>query len=181
MFTAAVFTIARIRKQPTCPSTVEWIKKLWSMYTVEYSVQFSHSVVSNSLQPHEVQHARPPCPSPSPGAGANSSALILWCHPTISSSAVPFSFCLLSSLASGSFLMSRLFTSDSPSIEVSTWALVLPIQGWFPLGLTGLISLQTKKLSRVFSNTTVQRPQFFGTQPSLWSSSHIRTWLLEKP
>ena len=126
---------------------------------------------------HGVQHARPPCPSPTPGACWNSWPLSWWCHPTISSSAVPFSSCLQSFPASGSFPMSRLFASGGQSIGASASATVLPmnIQGRFPLGLTGFISLLSKGLSRVFSSTTVEKHQFFGTQPSLWSSSHIYT------
>ena len=105
-----------------------------------------------------------------------------WCHPTISSSVIPFSSCLQSFLASGSFPRSQFFTSGGQSIGVSASASVLPmnIQDWFPLGLTGLISLQSKALSRVFSNTTVQKHQFISTQLSLWSNSHIHIWLLEK-
>ena len=137
------------------------------------SVQFSRSVVSRSLRPHGLQHTRPLCPSPTPGAGSNSCPLSQWCHPTISSSFVPFS-CLQSFPASGSFPMSRLFTSGGQSIGDSASASVLPmnIQGWFPLGLTGFISLQSKGLSIVFSNTRVQKHQFFGAQLSLWSNSH---------
>ena len=136
----------------------------------------------STLQPHGLQSARPPCPSPTPGVYSNSCLLHRWCHPTISSSVVLFS-CLQSFPASGSFQMSQLFTSGGQSTGVSASALVLPmnIQDWFPLGLTGWISLQSKGLSRVFSNTTVQNHQFFGSQLSLWSNSHIHTWLLEKP
>ena len=148
-----------------------------------HSVQFSHSVMSDSLWPHGLQHARPPCPSLSLRACSNSCPLSWWCHPTISSSVVPFSSCLLSFPASGSFPMSRLFMSGSQSIGASASAAVLPvnIQDWFPLGLTGCISLQSKGLSRVFSRTTVRKHQFLGVQHSLWSNSHIHTWLLEKP
>ena len=133
------------------------------------SVQFSRSVVSDSLRPHELQHARPPCPSPNPGVHSNSCASSRWCHPTISSSVVPFSSCIQSFPTSGSFPMSQFFASGGQSIGVSASASVLPmsIQGWFPLGLTGLISLQAKGLSRVFSNTMVQKHQFSGTQLSL--------------
>ena len=143
-------------------------------------VQFSHSVMPNSLQAHGLQHARLPCPSPTPGACLNSYPLSRWCHPTISSSVVPFSSCLQSFPASGSSPVSWLFESVGPSIKASASAWVLPmnIQDWFPLGLTGLIFLQSKGLSRVFSNTTVQKHQFFGVQPFLRSSSHIHTWLL---
>ena len=135
----------------------------------EASVQFSRSVVSDSLRPHESQHARPACPSPTHGVYPNSCPLSQWCHPTISSSVVPFSFCLQSFPSSGSFPVSQFFTSGGQSIGVSASASVLPmyIQDWFPLGLTGLISLKSKGLSRVFSNTTVQKHQFFGTQLSL--------------
>ena len=141
---------------------------------------FSCSVVSDSLRPHGLQHARLPCPSPTPRACSNSCSSSRWCHPTISSSAVPFSSCLQSFPASGSFSMSWLFASGGQSIRASTSASVLPmnIQDWFPLGWTGLISLQSKTLSKVFPNTTVQKHQFFNTQPSL---SLIHTWLLEKP
>ena len=144
---------------------------------------FSRSVTSNSLRPHGLQHARLPCPSPSPRVCPNSCPLSQWCHPTISSSVVPFSSCLQSFPASRSFPMSWPFTSCGQSIGASISASVLPmnIQDWSPLGLTGLISLQSKGLSRAFSNTTLQKHQFFSAQPSLWSSSHSRTWLLEKP
>ena len=160
------------------------------------SVQFSHSVVSNYLRLHESQHARPPCPSPTPGVYPNSCPSGRWCHPAISSSVVPFSSCPQSLPASRSFPMSQLFTWVSvmpnavipdtwggQSIGVSASASVLPmnIQGWFPLGCTGWISLQSKGLSRVFSNTTVQRHQFLSAQPSSQSNSHIHTWPQEKP
>ena len=133
------------------------------------SVQFSCSVVSNSLWPHGLQHARPPCPSPTPRVYSNSCPLSLWCHPAISSSVVPFSSYLQSFPASESFPMSQFFASGGPSIRVSVSASVLPmnIQDWFPLGWTGWISLQSKGLSRVSSNTTVQKHQFFGAQLSL--------------
>ena len=146
-------------------------------------VQFSCSVMSDSLQPHESQHARPPCPSPTPGLHPNSCPSSRWCHPAISSSVVPFSSCPQSLPASESFPMSQLFAWGHQSIGVSALASVLPknTQGWFPLEWTGWISLQSKGLSRVFSNTTVQKHQFFGTQLSLQSNSHIYTWLLEKP
>ena len=123
------------------------------------SVQFSPSVVSDSLRRHGLQHARLPCPSPAPRTWSNSCPSSQWCHPTISSSVVPFSSCLQSFPASGSFPRSQIFTSGGQSIGVSASAWVLPmnIQDWFPLGLTGLISLQFKGLSRVFSNTTVQK------------------------
>ena len=147
------------------------------------SVQFSHSVMSDSLRPHGLQHARLPCPSPTPGAYSNSCPSHQWCHPTISSSVIPFSSCLQSFLASGSFPMSLFVTSGGQSIGVSASTSVLPmnVQDWFPLGWTGWISLQSKGLSGVFSNTTVQKHQFFGTQLSSPPNSHIHTWLLEKP
>ena len=138
--------------------------------------------MSDSLQLHGLQHTSPPWPSPTPRAYSNSCPSHQWCHPTISSSVVPFSSCLQSFPASGSFPMSQLFTSGGQSIGVSTSASVLPmnIQDWFPLGWTGWISLQSKGLSRVFSNTTVQKHQFFSAQLSSQSNSHIPTWLLEK-
>ena len=152
------------------------------MYSVQ-SVQLGHSVMSNSLWPHGLQHARPPCPSSTPGAYSNSSPSSRWCHPTISSSVVPFSFCLQSFPTSGYFQMSQFFESGGQSIGVSAAASVLPmnIQDWFPLGWTSLISLQSKGLSRVFSSTTIPNHQFVSTQLILWSKSHICTWLLEKP
>ena len=133
---------------------------------------FSCSVMSNSLQPHGLKPTRLPCPSSSPWACSNSCPLSQWCHPTISSSLV-FSSCLQSFPASGSFLMSQLFASGDQSTGASASASVFPmnIQNWFPLGMTILISLQCKGLSRVFSYTTVQKHQFLGTQPSLWSNS----------
>ena len=144
------------------------------------SVQFSRSVVSKSLRPHELQHSRPPCPSPTPGVHSDSCLLSQWCHPTISSSVIPLSSCLQSFLASGSFPVSWLFVSGGQRIEASALVFPVNIQGWFPLGLTGLIFSQSKGLSRVFSSTIIQKQQFFVTQPPLWSSSHIHTRLLEK-
>ena len=147
------------------------------------SVQFRHSVVSESLWPHESQHARPPCPSPTTGVHSNLCPPSQWCHPAISSSIVPFSSCPQSLPASGSFPMSQLFAKGGQSIGVSALASVLPnnTQDWSPLEGTGWISLQSKWLSRVFSNTTVQKHQFFDTQLSSQSNSHIHTWPLEKP
>ena len=132
-------------------------------------------------RPHGLQHATLPCPSLSPGACSNSCPLRRWCHPTVSSSVTPFS-CSQSLPASGSFPVSQLSVWCGQSIGALALASVLPmnIQGWFPLGLTGLISWQFRRLSRVFSNTTVRRHQFFDAQP-LCSNFHIRTWLLEKP
>ena len=134
-----------------------------------HSVQFGCSVVSNSFQRHEPHHARLPCPLLTPGVYPNSCALCWWCHPTISSSVIPFSSYLQSFQASGSFPMSQFFASGGQSIGVSALASILPvnIQDWFPLGWIGWISLQSKGLSRVFSNTTVQKHQFFGSQLSL--------------
>ena len=149
------------------------------------SLTFSsvQSLASDCLQPHGLQHARPPYPSSTPGAYSNSCPLGQWCHPTTSSSVIPFSSRLLSFPASGSFPMSQFFASGGQSIGASASTSVLPmsIQDWFPLGLTSWISLQSKGLSRVFSNTTVQKHQFFSVQPSLWSNCHIHTWPLEKP
>ena len=164
------FEIFRYNLSSVCCMTFTW-------------VQFSHSVVSNSLRPHELQHARPLCPSPTPGLHSNSCPSSWWCHPAISFSVVPFSSCLQSLPASESFLMSRLFTWGGQSTEVSALASFLPknTQDWSPLEWTGWISLQSKGLSRVFSDTTVQKHQFFSTQLSSQSNSHIHTWLLEKP
>ena len=144
-------------------------------------IQFSCSVMSDSLQPRFLQHFRLPCPSPTPGACSNSCPSSWWCHPTISSSIIPFSSCLQSFPPLGSFQMSQFFTSGGQSIGVSVSASVLQvnIQDWFPLGWTGLISLQSKGLSRVFSNTTVQKQ--FSALGLLYSPTHIHTWLLEKP
>ena len=148
-----------------------------------YSVQFSRSVISDSLRLHELQHTRPPCPSPIPGVHSNSCPSSQWCHPAISSSVIPFSSCPQSLPASGSFPMSQLFAWGGQSIGVSASASFLPMstQDWSPLGWTGWISLQSKGLSRVFSNTTVQKHQFFSAQLSSQSNSHIHTWPLEKP
>ena len=145
--------------------------------------QFSLPVVYDTLQAHESQHARPPCPSLTPGVDSNSCLSSQWCHPAISSSVVPFSFCPQSLPASGSFPMSQLFSWGSQSIGVSASASVLPMntQGWSPSEWTGWISLQSKGLPRVFSNTTVQKHQFFSAQISSQSNSHIHTWPLEKP
>ena len=147
---------------------------LWSTQS-KVLVQFSCSVVSDSLRPHELQHARPPCPSPTPGIYSNSCPSSQWCPPAISSSVVPFSSCPQSLPASGSFPMGQLFAWGSQSIGVSTSASVLPVdtQDWSSLGWTGSISLQSRGLSRVFSNTTVQKHQFFSAQLSSQSNSHI--------
>ena len=146
------------------------------------SVQFSHSVVSNPLWLCDTQHTRPPCPSPTPGVHPNSCSSSQWCHPAISSSVVPFSSCPQSLPASESFPMSQLLAWGGQNIGVSGLASLLPMntQGW-SLEWTGWISLQSKGLSRVFSNTTVQKHQFFTAQLSSQSNSHIHTWPLEKP
>ena len=146
------------------------------------SVQFSHSVVSNSLRSHESQHARPPCLSPTPGVHSDSRPSSEWCHPAISSSVLPFSSCPQSLPASESFPMSQLFAWSGQSTRVSASASFPPKKswGWSPSEWTGW-SLQSKGLSRVFSNTIVQKHQFFGPQPSSQSNSHIHTWPLEKP
>jgi len=145
-------------------------------------VQFS-SVVSKSLRPHESQHARPSCPSPSPRVHSNSRLSSRWCHPAISSSVIPFSSCPQSRPASESFPMSQLFAWGGESTGVWVLASFLPknTQGWSPLEWTGWISSQSRGLSRVFFNTTVQKHQFFGTQVSSQSNSHIHTWPREKP
>ena len=146
-------------------------------------VHFSHSVVSNSLRPHELQHARSPCPSPTPRVHSNSRPLSQWCHPAISSSVIPFFSCPQSLPASGSFPMSQLFAWGGQSTGVSDSASFLPknTQDRSPLEWTGWIFLQSKGLSRVFSNTTVQKHQFFSAKLSSQYNSHIHTWLLEKP
>ena len=145
----------------------------WPEKPMCVSVQFSRLGVSDSLRPHESQHTRPPCPSPTPGVYPNSCPSSRWCHPAISSSVVPFSSCPQSLPASGSFQMSQLFTWGGQSTGVSASASVLPMntQDWSPLGWTGWISLQSRGLSRVFSNTTVQKHQFFGAQLSSQSNS----------
>ena len=146
------------------------------------SVQFSRSVVSDSLRPHESQHARPPCPSPTPGIHPDPCPSSQWCHPVISSSVVPFSSCPQSLPALESFPMSQLFTWGGQSTGVSALAF-LPknTQDWSPSEWTGWISLQSKGLTRVFSNTTVQKHQFFSIQLCSQSNFHIHTWPLEKP
>ena len=169
---AAVYGVAQSRT---------WLMWFSSSIFVN-SVQSSCSVVSDSLQPHESQHARPPYSSSTLGVYSNSCPLSWWCHPAISSSVIPFSSCPQSLPASGSFLMSQLFTWGGQSTGVSASASVLQMntQDW-SLGWTGWISLQSKGSSRVFSNTTVQKHQFFSAQLSSQSNSHIHTWPLEKP
>ena len=145
-------------------------------------VQFSSvAQLCLTLQHHELQHARPLCPSPTTGVHSNSCALSRWCHPAISSSVIPFSSCPQSLPASEAFPMSQLFAWGGQSIGISASVLPMNTQDWSPLEWTGWISLQSKGLSRVFSNTTVQNHQFFSAQPSSQSNSHIRTWPLEKP
>ena len=169
---------------------LQWVYLYWFLiadlhwFTLMFnSVQFSHSVVSDSFRPHEPQHARPPCPSPTPRVHSDSPPSSPWCHPAISSSVVPFSSCPQSLPASKSFPMSQLFAWGGQSTGVSALASFLPkkSQGWSPSEWTGWISLHSKGLSRVFSNTTVQKHQFFGTQFSSQSNSHSHTWPLEKP
>jgi len=163
----------------------EYIKAVYfhSAYLTHMQSQFSSITQSYSTLCNSMEHARLPCRSPTPRACSNSCPSSWWCHPTTSSSVVPFSFCLQSFPASGSFPVSQFFASGDQSIGVSASASVLPmnIKDWFPLGLTGLIFLQSKGLSKVFSNTTVQKHQFFSTQLSLWSNSHNHPWLREKP
>ena len=156
-----------------------WMKNMWCMS----SVQFSHSDVSDSLGPHESQHARPLCPTPNPRVHSNSCPLSWWYHPAISSSVIPFSSCPQSIPASESFPMSQLFAWGGQSTGVSALAsfLLKKSQGLSPSGWTGCISLQSEGLARVFSNTTVQKHQFFSAQLSSQSNSHIHTWAQEKP
>ena len=169
------------------PSAVElWSPKCWTLRevpTAHFPCCFCSvtQMCPNSLRPHGLQQARLPCSSLSPQVCSDSCPISQWCHPTISFSVFPFSSHLQSFPASGSFPMSQVFPSGGQSIGASASVLPMNIQDWFPLGWTGWISLQSKGLSRVFSNTTVQKHQFSGAQPSLWSNSHIHTWLLEKP
>ena len=164
----------------------EWppmCKNVSCLWVLNDSVQFSHSVGPDSLRPHELQHARPPCPSPTPGVYSNSSPSSRWCHPAISSSVIPFSSCPQSLQESGSFPTSQLFAWGGQSIGVSALGWVLPMntQDLSPSGWTGWISLQSKGFSRVFSNTKVQKHQFSSTQLSSQYNSHIHTGPLEKP
>ena len=160
---------------------ISFRKVPWGTIVAWY--QFSHSVMSDSLWPHGLQHARLPYPSPAAGVYPNSCPSRWWCHPTISSSVISFSSCPQSLPPSGSFPMSQLFAWGGQSTGVSASALVLPMntQDWSPLGWTSWISWQSKGLSRVFSNTTIQKHQFFSAQLSSQSNSHIHTWPLEKP
>ena len=166
--------------------SIFWLKIIWlfgGVFGHKFFLLFNCQVMSDSSWPHEVQQARLPCPSPSPGVCSSSCPLHWWCHPTISSSVILFSFCPQSFPASGTFPMSRLFASGDQNTGASVLASAVPmsIQGWFPLRLTALISLLSKALSGVFSSTTVWSYQFFDILPSLPSSSHTCTWLLEKP
>ena len=179
------------RKAESWPQTVkepssewfQWGQTLASSHTFCCCCSVSEFSLTDSLWPQGLQHARLPCPLPSPGVCSDPRPLCRWCHSTTSSSVTPFSSRPQSFPASGSFPMSQLFASGGQSIGVSASASVLPmnIQGWFSLGLTGLISLLSKGLTKVFSNTTVWKRQFFSPQPSSWSNSHIHTWLQEKP
>ena len=159
-----------------------YMHKCITLYTWNHHNIVNHSVLSDFLRPHELQHSRPPCPSPTPGVHSNSCPSNRWCHPAISSSVIPFFSCPQSLPASESFPMSQLFSSSGQSIGVSASASVLPMntQDSSPLGRTGWISLQSKGLSRVFSNTTVQKHRFFSAQLSSQSNSHIHSWPLEK-
>ena len=164
---------------PTMENSVEIPYKIENRTAIQFS---SITQSCPTLQPNRLQHARPPHPSPTPRVYPNSCPLSQWCHPTISSSVVPFSSCLQSFPASGSFPVSWLFTSAGQTIGPSPSASVLPMntQDWSPLGWTGLISLQSKGLSRNFSSTRVQKHRFVSAQPYLWSNSYICIWLLEK-
>ena len=174
-----------LKTLPWKPLWGVWVSWAWTAHFPCFSsVRFSSVVqLCLTLRPHELQHARPPCPSPTPRVHSNSRPLSQWCHPAISSSVFPFSSCPQSLPASESFPMSQLFIWGGQSTGVSALASFLPknTQDWSPFEWTGWISLQSKGLSRVFSNTTVQKHQFFGTQLSSQSNSHIHTWPLEKP
>ena len=180
-----IIVLEKTLESPLDSKEIKWVNsegnKPWIF--IGSSFQFSRSAVSYSLGPHESQHTRPPCLSPTPGVHWDSRPLSQWCHPAISSSVIPFSSWPQPLPESETFPMSQLFTWGSQSTGVSVLASFLPkkSQGWFPLEWTGWISLQSKGLSRVFSNTTVQKLQFFSTQPSSQSNSHIHTWPQEKP
>ena len=168
----------RVAEQCECTS------RYWTLQiNVVKMLLFNCSVMPDSLRPHRLKQAWLHCPSPSPGVCSNSCSLSQWCHPTISASVILFSSCLQSFSVWGSSLMSWFFISAGRSMGASAPASVPPmnIQDWFSLGLTSLICLRSKGLSTVFSNTTVQKYQFLGAQPSLWSNSHTHAWLLEKP
>ena len=178
-FSLITITCGKYRRPRGIKGLPKWLQVLNGHLLFISSVQFSRSVMSNHLQPHELQNARPPRPSSTPRADPNSCPLSRWCHPTISSSVTAFS-CPQSFPASGSFPMSWLFTPCGQSIGASASVLPMNTQDWSPLGWTGWISLQSKGLSRVFSSTTIRTHQFFSAQPSLWSNSHICIWLLGK-
>ena len=158
-----------------------WCFAKWKKSRDECGDHFGRAVLSDSLWPYVLQYTRLPCLSPTPEACSNSYPSSWWCHPTISSSVIPFSSHLQYFPALGCLLMSEILLSGGQSIAASASVLPMNIQDLFPLGLTGLISLQFKGLSRVFTNTTVKKHQFFSAQLSFWSNSHIHTWLLEKP
>ena len=183
MWNVYIFILNHLPYQPRTLSVHEGSPQPQLAYGFFSSIQFICSVVSDFLRPQGPLHARLPCPSPTPRAYSNSCLLSQWCHPTISTFVVPFSCLLQPFPASRSFQMSQFFALGGQSIGVSAWTSLLPmnIQDRFPLGWTGLITLQSKGLSRVFSNTTVQKHQFFTDQLSLWSHSHTHTWLLGKP
>ena len=171
--------------KPVSPALAGTFFSHWAVWEASLwlSVQFSHSIISNSLPPHESQHARPPCQSQTPRVYWNTWPSSQWCQPAISSSVIPFSSCPHSLSASGSFPMRQLFTWGGQSTWVSASASILPMntQDWSALGWADSISLQSKELSRLFSNTTVQKHQFYSVQLSSQSNSHIHTWPMEKP
>ena len=177
----SIFMLHHFKKYWLCLHRSRSRTRVCRLHICAFS-QFSRSVMSDPLRPHGPQHTRPPCPSPTPRVHPNPWPSSQWCHRTISSSVIPFSSWPQSFPASGSFPMSQLFASSGQSTGVSASASVLPMntQDWSPLGLTGLISLQSEELSRVFSNTTVQKHQFCGAQLSAQCNSHIHTWQLEK-
>ena len=181
-FTSATGTRTQLLADPG-QTSIKVLHQPYSVTSSTSSVQFSPSVVSDSLWPHELQHTRPPCPSPTPGVHSDSHPSSQWCHPAISSSVISFSSCPQSLPASGSFPMSQLFAWGGQSTGVSALASFLPkkSQGWSSSEWTGWISLQSKGLSSVFSKTTVQKQQFFDSQLSSQSNFHIHTWPLEKP
>ena len=185
MFRTALFTTARTWKQPKCPSADEWIRKLWYIYTMEYSVKFSSVTQSSLTLCNPMNRSTPgfPVHHQLPELTQTQHPSSPWCHPAISSSVVPFSSCPQSLAASESFPISQLFPWGGQSTGVSALASFLPkkSQGWSPSEWTGWISLQSMELSRVFSNITVQKHQFFGAQLSSQSNSHIHTWPLGKP
>ena len=175
MGTLSLTNEARTYSGARAASSIKGAGKTGQLHVQFSSVQFSHSDMSDSLQPHELQHTRPSCPSPTPGVHPNPCPSSWWCHPTISSSVIPLSSYPQCFLASGSFPMSQLFISDGQSIGALASVLPMNIQDSVPLGLTGLISSKSKGLSRVFSNTTIQKHQFFGVQCKRMKSEHFVT------